>query len=224
MELYVDTADVEAVREYVAMGVVDGVTTNPSIVADDGRSYREVVGALDRELDGPVFAQVVAESADGMVEEATAYQEWGDEVVAKIPATRDGFEALHRLREADVPAGATVVFSVEQAMLAAKNDATFVAPYVGRIEDAGDDGVGTVERIQAAFDAYGFSTDVLAASIRTTRQATACYAVGVDSITMGPDVLSAHVSTPETEASLAGFAEDWAGRGSPLAGSAEDRD
>jgi|AntDeeMinimDraft_4_1070355.scaffolds.fasta_scaffold00099_36 transaldolase len=224
MELYVDTADVEAVREYAAMGVVDGVTTNPSIVADDGRPYREVVGAVDRELDGPVFAQVVAETADGMVEEARAYQEWGDEVVAKIPATRDGFEALHRLREAGVPAGITVVFSVEQAMLAAKNDATFVAPYVGRIEDAGDDGVGTVERIQAVFDAYGFSTDVLAASIRTTRQATECYAVGVDSITMGPDVLSAHVSTPETDESLAGFAEDWDGRGSPLAGSTEGRD
>lgn len=222
MNLYIDTADVDAIEEFVSMGVVDGVTTNPSIVVDAGRSYRDVVRAIDGVVNGPIFAQVLAEDVEGMVAEGRAYQEWADEVVVKIPATKAGFEALHRLRERGIPAGITVVFSVEQAMLAAKADANFVAPYVGRMEDAGHDGVDVVWRIQSRYDDYGFDTEVLAASIRTTAHATDCYAAGADAITMGPDVLSEHVSTPETVESVAGFAADWEGRGSPIADATEN--
>lgn len=222
MNLYVDTAAVDAIEEFVSMGVIDGVTTNPSIIADTGQTYRDVVTTIDETIDGPIFAQVLAEDVDGMVEEGRMYQSWGDSVVVKIPATREGFEALHRLRQEEIPAGITVVFSVEQVMLAAKNDATFVAPYVGRMEDAGDDGVGTVERIQALVDRYGFNTEVLAASIRTTNHATGCYAAGVDAITMGPDILSAHVSTHETTESVEGFTAAWESADSSVTDPAKD--
>jgi len=161
MELYVDTADVEAVREYAAMGVVDGVTTNPSIVADDGRPYR---GGRRRRRPGTRRPRL----RTGRRRDRRRHGRGGEGVpgVGRRGSGEDTGDAGRVrgappvAREAGVPAGITVVFSVEQAMLAAKNDATFVAPYVGRIEDAGDDGVGTVERIQAVFDAYGFSTDV----------------------------------------------------------------
>ncbi|MBX0323207.1 fructose-6-phosphate aldolase [Halomicroarcula sp. F13] len=216
MNLYIDTADRDRIADAVALGVVDGVTTNPSIVAEAGLEYREAVTAIADLVEGPVFAQVVADDVDGMVREARGYQEWADDVVAKIPATRQGFEALARLREAGVPAGTTVVFSVEQAVLAAKNDASFVAPYVGRLDDAGEDGVETVRRIQSMYDTYGFETDVLAASIRNTTQAVALYEAGVDAVTLSPDVLYDHVPHPKTDEGVAGFAAAWGDRGSPL--------
>ncbi|MFC7020806.1 MULTISPECIES: transaldolase family protein [Haloarcula] len=216
MKLYLDTADVEQIRAGDALGVVDGVTTNPSIVAASGRSYREAVTDVAAVTDGPVFAQVIADSADEMVEQAHRYQEWADDVVVKIPANRAGVEALARVRSQGVPAGLTVVFSIEQAMLAAKNDADFVAPYVGRLDDAGADGLATVTRMQRTFDRQGFDTDVLAASVRNTTQATALYEAGIDAITMGPALLEAHVDHPKTEAGIAGFDEAWGDRGSPI--------
>ncbi|WP_276274088.1 transaldolase family protein [Haloarcula litorea] len=216
MNVYLDTASPERIRSADRLGVVDGVTTNPSIVADTDRRYRDVVETAADIVDGPVFAQVLAEDADGMVREARGYQDWADHVIAKLPATRAGFQALARLRADGVPSGTTVVFSVEQAVLAAKNDAAFVAPYVGRIDDSGADGVATTRRIQSVFDAQGFETEVLAASIRNTTQATTLYEAGVDAITMSPDVLDAHVDHPETENGVAGFAAAWGDRDPPL--------
>lgn len=216
VKIYVDTTDTDRIRECVRLGIVDGVTTNPELVADSGRSYRDAVSSISDTVVGPVFAQVLADDVEGMLSEAKAYQTWADDVVAKIPATRAGIKALNQLRSDGVPAGLTVVFSVEQAILAAKNDASFVAPYVGRLEDAGDDGVAVVRRIQNIFDTHGFDTDVLAASVRTTQQATELYAAGVDAITMAPDLLDAHVSTPETVESVAGFDAAWGDRGTPI--------
>jgi transaldolase len=216
MQIYVDTADLDDIRDCVALGVVDGVTTDPSIVADSGMSYREVVAGIADAVDGPVFAQVIADDPDEMVREAHGYREWADDVVAKVPASRAGFEALGRLRQEGVPAGATVVFSVEQAVLAAKNDATFVAPYVDRLDEAGEDGVETVTRIQRVVDTHGFETDVLAASVRNTRQAVALYAAGVDAVTLSPDVFAAHVTHPKTDEGIADFEAAWGDRGSPI--------
>ncbi|WP_156587683.1 transaldolase family protein [Halorubrum sp. CBA1125] len=216
MRIYIDTASPEHIRAADRLGVVDGVTTNPSIVADTDRRYRDVVETTAEIVDGPVFAQVLAEDADEMVREGRGYQEWAERVIVKLPATRPGFEALRRLRADDVPAGTTVVFSVEQAVLAAKNDATFVAPYVGRIDDSGADGLATTRRIQSVFDAQGFETEVLAASIRNTTQATALYEAGIDAITMSPSVLDAHIDHPETAAGVEGFAKAWGDRDPPL--------
>ena len=216
MNIYIDTASPEQIRTAERRFQVDGVTTNPSIVAETDRRYKNIVETAGEITDGPVFAQVLAESVDGMVREARGYRDWADDVVAKIPATRAGFEALGRLRADGVPAGATVVYTVEQAVLAAKNDATFVAPYVGRIDDSGADGIATTRRIQSIFDAQGFETEVLAASIRNTTQATALYESGIDAITMSPAVLDAHVDSSETAESVAGFAAAWGDRDSPL--------
>lgn len=216
MNIYIDTASAEQIRAADRLCGLDGVTTNPSIVAETDHRYRDVVETAAEIIDGPVFAQVLAEDADEMVREAHGYQDWADHVIAKIPATRPGFEALGRLRADGVPAGVTVVFTAEQAVLAAQNDATFVAPYVGRIDDAGGDGLATTRRIQSTFDTQGFETEVLAASIRNTTQATALYECGIDAITMSPAVLESHIDSPETAESVAGFAADWGGRDPPL--------
>ncbi|MFB6298136.1 MAG: transaldolase family protein [Salinirussus sp.] len=205
MHLYLDTADADRIADTAALGVIDGVTTNPSIVAEAGGDYRTAVGALDDVVDGPVFVQVTAGSADGMVDQAGTCRDWAGEVIVKLPATRAGYRALDRLRAAGIPAGITVVFSAEQAVLAAKNDATFVAPYVGRIDDAGADGVGTVRRIRQIFDAQGYGTNLLAASVRNTTQAVALYRTGVDAVTMSPELLENHVSHPATDESVAAF-------------------
>jgi transaldolase len=216
VRLYIDTAAPEQIRAADTLCRIDGVTTNPSIVAETDRPYREVVETAAELTGKPVFAQVLAEDADEMVREGRGYRDWADDVVVKVPATRSGFEAIDRLREHGVPAGATAVFTVEQAVVAAKNDATFVAPYVGRVDDAGGDGVRTARRIQSIFDEQGFSTEVLAASIRNTTQATALYEAGVDAITTAPSVLTAHLDAPGTEESVAEFAAAWDDRGSPL--------
>jgi transaldolase len=216
VHLYIDTASPEEIRAADRLGVVDGVTTNPSVVAGTDRTYEQVVRTAAGIVDGPVFAQVLAEDADGMVREGVGYQGWADQVMVKLPATRPGFESLRRLRDRGVPAGITVVFSLEQAVLAAKNDAAFVAPYVGRSNDAGSDGVATARRIQSTFDAQGFGTEVLAASIRNTTQATALYEAGIDALTMSPAVLSAHIDHPETRAGVEGFADAWGCREPPL--------
>jgi transaldolase len=216
VNIYIDTASPEQIRTADRRFQLDGVTTNPSIIAETDRRYKDVVETAGQITNGPVFAQVLAESVDRMVREARGYQDWADDVVAKIPATRAGFEALGRLRADGVPAGATVVYTVEQAVLAAKNDATFVAPYVGRIDDSGADGIATTRRIQSIFDAQGFETEVLAASIRNTTQATALYESGIDAITMSPNVLDAHVDSSETTESVAGFTAAWGNRDPPL--------
>lgn len=213
---YIDTAAPEEIRAADRHCRIDGVTTNPSIVAETDRRYREVVETAAEITGAPVFAQVLAEDADEMVREGRGFQDWADDVVVKVPATPSGFEAIDRLRGHGVPAGATAVFTVEQAVIAAKNDATFVAPYVGRIDDAGADGVGTARRMQSIFDRQGFTTEVLAASIRNTTQATALYEAGVDAITMSPAVLHAHLESSGTEESVAAFAAAWGDRGSPL--------
>lgn len=216
VNIYIDTASPEQLRDADRRYRIDGVTTNPSLVAETDRRYRDVVETAADITGGPVFAQVLAEDADGMVREARGYQDWAEHVVAKIPATRPGFEALSRIRADGLLAGTTVVFTVAQAVLAAKNDATFVAPYVGRIDDSGADGLATTRRIQSIFDAQGFETEVLAASIRNTTQATALYESGIDAITMSPSVLDAHVDSSETAESVAGFVSAWGNRDPPL--------
>jgi len=216
MKLYLDTAGVDDIQTATELGVVDGVTTNPSIIANSGLGYREAVAGINDVIDGPIFAQVIADNTNDMINEAHAYQDWADKIIIKIPASRAGFEALARLRAEDIPAGITVVFSVEQAVLAAKNDATFVAPYLGRLDDVGADGLATIKRMQRVFNAQEFDTEVLAASIRNTTQATALYEAGIDAITMSPDLLEAHITHDMTDRGIVGFDSDWGDRGSPI--------
>ncbi|MEY7851784.1 transaldolase family protein [Natrarchaeobius sp. A-rgal3] len=217
MRLYIDTASEETVREYRSSGVIDGVTTNPSLVASTDVSYRATIERLSEAIDGPVFAQVIADDVEGMVAEGRAYDSWGPDVIVKIPATPAGYEALERLRAEGIEAGITVVFSIAQAVLAAKNDATFVAPYVGRLEDAGEDGIDVVTGMQETFDAYGFETELLAASVRTRAQATKLYRAGVDAVTLPPETLEAQFHHHKTAEGIAGFDDDWGDRSSPVA-------
>ncbi len=216
MQLYIDTASESDVREFATYGIIDGVTTNPSLVASEGISYRETIERLSAVTDGPVFAQVISSDADSMVTEGRAYDGWGENVVIKIPATPAGYEALTRLRADGIQAGITVLFSIPQAILAAKNDATFVAPYVGRLDDAGENGLEVVTGIQEAFDTYGFETEVLAASVRTRTQTTSLYRAGVDAITLPPATLADQFTHHKTDEGLEGFEADWGDRANPL--------
>ncbi len=216
MRLYLDTADPDSVRERATVGSIDGVTTNPSLVAGSDSDYQSLVERLGDVINGPVFAQVLAEDTEGIVSEAHAYDSWDAKVIVKIPASEAGFAALPRVREAGISAGITVVFSVGQAVLAARNGATFVAPYVGRLFDAGEDGLAVVNRIQRIIDEYGYGTEVLAASVRSLEQAVSLYEAGVDAVTLDPEVFDAHLHHPKTDEGIAGFLADWGDRGSPV--------
>lgn len=216
MRLYLDTADPDRAAGVADTGLLDGVTTNPSLVAGTDRPYETVVRSLADTVDGDVFAQVLAEDPDGMVREGRTYDGWAEGLRVKLPATRAGLTALSALRADGIDAGVTVVFTVRQALLAAKNDATFVAPYVGRLTDAGVDGVGVVEDVQAAVDGYGFETEVLAASVRTGRQVDRLLAAGIDAMTLAPELLESCFEHPKTAAGLEGFRADWGDRPDPV--------
>lgn len=215
MRLYLDTADPTAVHEAARTGLIDGVTTNPSILAESDRNSRETVDVLREETEGEIFVQTLGQTAEEMVEQGSEFASWDSNLVVKLPATRAGFAALHRLRSADVPAGITVVYTVAQGVLAAKADATFVAPYVGRITDSGEDGVAIAGAIQQAVDRHGFEAEVVAASVRTVDQATRLYERGLDAMTLAPAVFAAHFEEDRTVEDVREFEAIWGDRGDP---------
>lgn len=215
MRVYIDSADVDAVRTAHELGLDDGVTTNPSLVAGTDRRYREVVSDLDAFVDGPISVEVVATDDEGMLREAREYDTWGEGVVVKFPMTRAGMRALRRADDEGIDSNVTLVFSANQALLAAKNGATMVSPFVGRLDDVGHDGMGLVEAIRELYDAHGFDTEVLAASIRHPRHVKRAALAGADAVTVPPAVADAMFAHPKTDEGLASFLDDWGDRPSP---------
>ncbi len=209
MKIFLDTADPAQVRDGVASGLVDGVTTNPTLLAKVGASPREGILRLCELVDGPVSAEAVSESADTLVEEARSLSGIHKNVVVKIPVTPEGLKAVKRLGEEGVRTNVTLCFSVNQALLAAKAGASYVSPFVGRLDDAGHDGMEVVREIVTVFDNYGFSTELIVASIRSARHVREAALAGADIATVPYHVFQKLFQHPLTTIGIERFLSDW---------------
>lgn len=209
MKIFLDTANVKEVKRGVQWGVIDGVTTNPSLIAREGRDFHQVIREMADHLDGPVNAEVVSTEADGMVDEAHTLSRLADNVVVKIPMIAEGLKAVHRLAEEGIATNVTLIFSVNQALLAARAGAAYVSPFVGRLDDIGHDGMNVVREAAAIFKRYDLSTETLAASIRHPRHVLEAAQAGADVATMPFSTLEKMLTHPLTDTGLERFLADW---------------
>ena len=216
MKFFVDTADVAAIAELNDLGMVDGVTTNPSIILKSGRNILEVTKEICSIVSGPVSAEVVATKADEMIAEGRKLAEIAPNITVKVPLTWDGLRACKVLSGEGRMVNVTLCFSANQALIAAKAGATFISPFVGRLDDINMDGMELISDIRQIYDNYGFDTQILAASIRTVNHITQCALVGADVITAPPSVIKAMANHPLTDAGLAQFEKDWAKTGQKI--------
>jgi transaldolase len=218
MKFFVDTADVAEIKELAATGLVDGVTTNPSLVAKTGGDFKEIVAEICAIVPGPVSAEVAATDLAGMLKEGRALARIAGNVTVKVPLTWDGLKACRELTGHGITVNVTLCFSANQALLAAKAGATFVSPFVGRLDDAGQDGMELVREIRAVYDNYAdLKTLILAASIRTVMHVKQAAMIGADVATVPPAVLRALVHHPLTDKGLELFLTDWRKTGQGIA-------
>ena len=209
MKFFVDTADVTAIRELNDLGMVDGVTTNPSIILKSGRDIIDVTREICEIVDGPVSAEVVALEADAMIAEGRKLAEIAPNITVKLPLTWDGLKACKVLSGEGKMVNVTLCFTANQALLAAKAGATFISPFIGRLDDIGLDGMELIEDIRIIYDNYGFETQILAASIRSVNHVLDVARIGADVMTAPPEVIRKLASHPLTDAGLAQFMKDW---------------
>lgn len=209
MKFFVDTADTKDIAELAATGLLDGVTTNPSLIHKSGRNFLEVIKEIAAIVDGPVSAEVVATSVDDMLREAEVLRALGDNITIKLPLTMDGLKACKRLSDDGVMVNVTLCFSATQALLAAKAGAAFISPFVGRHDDVGFDGMDLIEDIKTIYDNYAFDTEILVASVRHPVHVLEAARIGADVATMPPAVIRQLFNHPLTEKGLASFLEDW---------------
>ena len=216
MKFFVDTADVAAIAELNDLGMVDGVTTNPSIILKSGRDILEVTREICAIVSGPVSAEVVAMKADDMIAEGRKLAEIAPNITVKVPLTWDGLRACKVLSGEGRMVNVTLCFSANQALIAAKAGATFISPFIGRLDDVNLDGMELISDIRQIYDNYGFDTQILAASIRTVNHITQAALIGADVITAPPSVIKALANHPLTDAGLAQFEKDWAKTGQKI--------
>ena len=213
MELFLDTANLDEIRQAIRMGVISGVTTNPSLAAKEGigqlQAYKRTVQEIARLVDGPISAEVVSTDYEGMVLEGRDIATWAPNVVAKIPSTKVGFEAIATLSKEGVKINQTLCFSLNQALLGARAGSSFVSPFVGRLDDEGHDGMLLVADIVEVFKKYGIRTKVLAASLRHPLHCVAAAKAGADIATIPFKVLLQMAHHPLTDVGVARFSEDW---------------
>jgi transaldolase len=212
MKFFIDTANLNEIREAHRMGMVDGVTTNPSLVAKEGRDYEEIVREICELVDGPISAEVIAVDYDGMMAEARHWAGIHKNVVVKIPMTVDGLKAVKTLHEENIPTNVTLIFSPLQALMAAKAGASFVSPFVGRIDDLSQDGMTLVEQIMDIYANYDFDTEVIVASVRNPLHILESALVGAHIATVPFGVLSKLAGHPLTDKGLKAFLDDWNNR------------
>lgn len=217
MLLFLDTANIDEIKEIAAWGVLDGVTTNPTLVSKEGKDFKKLVKEICKIVAGPVSAEVVATDTENMVKEGREIATWAENIVVKCPLTPDGLAATNILHKDGIKVNVTLCFSVNQALLAARAGATFVSPFVGRLEDVNEDGIALIEQIVELFHVHGLTTKVLSASIRTPMHVTKSALAGADIATMPYKVFKQLVTHPLTEKGLAGFLADWSKAGAQLA-------
>lgn len=209
MKFFVDTADTDAIRELNDLGMVDGVTTNPSLIMKSGRDIKEVTAEICQIVSGPVSAETVALDADGMIAEGRELAKIAENIAIKVPLTWDGLKACKALSGEGRMVNVTLCFSANQAILAAKAGASFISPFIGRLDDINLDGMELISDIRLIYDTYGYETEILAASIRTVNHITESARIGADVITAPPGVIKAMANHPLTDKGLAAFLSDW---------------
>lgn len=212
MKIFLDTSNVDEIREGVALGLVDGVTTNPTLAAKEagkGKSFSEVIKEILTITPGPVSVEVVATDYENMMKQALKVSQLGPNAVVKIPMTLDGLKAIKSLKEKRIPVNCTLIFNPLQALLAAKSGAEYVSPFVGRLDDIGEDGMQIIDQIKTMFTNYDISTKILVASIRNPVHVLRSAIIGADVVTLPFDVLKKLPSHPKTEEGLARFLDDW---------------
>lgn len=209
MQLFIDAADIEAIKKANAMGFISGVTTNPSLIAKEGKDFHATIKEIASIVDGPISAEVLADDAEGMVEQGKVLAALDPHVVVKIPMTGEGMKAVAELHKLGIRTNVTLVFSANQALLAARAGASFVSPFVGRVEDIGWDGIALIETISDMFRIHGIETKIIAASIRKPQHIMQCALAGADIATCPFKVLEAALHHPLTDAGIARFKADW---------------
>ena len=216
MKFFVDTADTDAIAELNDLGMVDGVTTNPSLIMKSGRDIKEVTKQICDMVDGPVSAETVALDAEGMIAEGRELAKIADNITIKVPLTWDGLKACKVLTGEGRMVNVTLCFSANQALLAAKAGATFISPFIGRLDDLNIDGLDLIADIREIYDNYGFETNILAASIRTANHMSECAKIGADVATAPPNVIKAMANHVLTDKGLEAFLKDWASTGQTI--------
>jgi len=210
MKFFVDSADIKAIADLAATGMVDGVTTNPSLVAKSGRDLKELIGEICQAVKGPVSAEVTAMDADAMLAEAKELAAIAENVCIKVPLTWDGLRATRALADIGGQVNVTLCFSANQALLAAKAGAAFISPFVGRLDDIGSDGMALIADIRQIYDNYPeLETEILVASVRSPEHIRQSALIGADVATLPPDVLRSLINHPLTDKGLAAFLADW---------------
>jgi transaldolase len=209
VKFFIDTANVDEIREAAALGVLDGVTTNPSLVAKEGRDFQKVLREIVSIVNGPISAEVTAMDREGMLEQGRELAAIHPNIVIKVPLTLDGLKACKALRDGDIQVNVTLCFSPTQALMAAKAGATYVSPFVGRLDDISHNGMELINQIRIIYDNYGFETEILAASIRHPMHVVESALAGADVATIPHSVLMQMIKHPLTDIGLNKFMADW---------------
>jgi transaldolase len=209
MKIFLDTANISAIKMYNDMGLVDGITTNPSLMAKEGGDPQKVMEEIVQIIKGDVSLEVLSMETSGMLEEGRRLRKYGNNVVVKCPLTPDGLKACKTLTSEGIPVNVTLCFSVNQAILAAKAGAKYVSPFIGRLDDNGQDGMNLIKEMHQVFQNYKFSTQILVASIRHPMHVVEAAKIGADVVTLPPDVLGKMLKHPLTDVGLKNFLSDW---------------
>lgn len=209
MKFFIDTANIDEIREVNSWGIIDGVTTNPSLIAKEGRNFEEVVEEITNIVDGPVSAEVISLDAEGMLKEARELAKINKNIVIKIPMCKEGLKATKMLAEEGIKTNVTLIFTASQALMAAKAGASYVSPFLGRLDDISTEGMRLIEEIATIFDNYLIDTEIIAASIRHPMHVVDCALVGADIATIPYKVFNQMLNHPLTDSGIERFLKDW---------------
>ncbi len=209
MKFFIDTANIDEIREAHSMGMVDGVTTNPSLIAKEGRDFEDIIKEICQIVDGPISAEVISTDTEGMIKEARHLAKIHDNIVVKIPMIVDGLKATRRLAEEGIKINVTLAFSPLQALMAAKAGATYISPFIGRLDDLSQEGLLLVEQIVEIYSNYAFDTEIIVASIRNPLHVLESALMGADIATVPFSVLGKLAAHPMTDKGLKAFLDDW---------------
>lgn len=209
MKIFLDTANLESIRKFNDMGLLDGITTNPSLISKEGGNPKNIMEEIVKIINGDVSLEVISTKYLDMIQEGKRLREYGKNVVVKVPMTPDGLKACKSLSSEGIPVNVTLIFSPNQALLAAKSGAKYISPFIGRLDDIGQDGMQLIKEIKEIFSNYNFGTEILVASIRHPIHVVDAAKIGADVVTLPPAVLDKMLQHPLTDIGLANFLSDW---------------